>query len=241
MVLRTLASGSNGNCYLLETPEECLVLEAGIPFRDVKIALDFNVRKIVGVLITHQHADHAKYANQYVKEGIKVFMPYLGNNDYNRFFGGFQVKAFPLINREGAFQHTNTDYSECPCYGFLLHHHDMSSMIYITDCGFVRWNFKKLKIHHFLIECNYADQFLGLNAHNKDHVLSGHMELQTTKKFIEANETEAVETVTLCHLSNDNADAELFANKIQAITKGKVTIATKNAWVDLQRKDLGNE
>ena len=61
MRLRCLGSSSLGNCYLLENDRECLVLEAGLPMKEVKKALDFDISKIVGVLITHEHGDHAKY------------------------------------------------------------------------------------------------------------------------------------------------------------------------------------
>ena len=42
MKLRILGSSSSGNCYLLEDESECLVIEAGLPFKEVKKALDFN-------------------------------------------------------------------------------------------------------------------------------------------------------------------------------------------------------
>lgn len=55
MVLKCLGSSSAGNCYLLENNEECLVIEAGLPLKEVKKAVDFNVRKINGVVISHGH------------------------------------------------------------------------------------------------------------------------------------------------------------------------------------------
>lgn len=55
MQLKVLGSGSSGNCYLLETDTECLVLDAGVNTKEVKIALDFDVRRIKGVLVTHSH------------------------------------------------------------------------------------------------------------------------------------------------------------------------------------------
>ena len=41
MVLKVLGSGSSGNCYILESDTEALIIEAGVPFLDVKKALDF--------------------------------------------------------------------------------------------------------------------------------------------------------------------------------------------------------
>lgn len=55
MFLRVLGSGSSGNCYLLESADEVLVVEAGFPFADVKEAIDYQTSKIVGVLSSHEH------------------------------------------------------------------------------------------------------------------------------------------------------------------------------------------
>lgn len=55
MILKCIASGSGGNTYLLQNMDETLVLDAGVPFREVKIALGFNVSRISGVIVTHGH------------------------------------------------------------------------------------------------------------------------------------------------------------------------------------------
>lgn len=57
MKLSVLASGSKGNCYCLENESECLIIEAGMPFKAVKEHLTFDVLKIVGVLVSHEHFD----------------------------------------------------------------------------------------------------------------------------------------------------------------------------------------
>lgn len=46
MRLKVLGSGSSGNCYILENENEALIIEAGLPFMEVKKALDFNVMKL---------------------------------------------------------------------------------------------------------------------------------------------------------------------------------------------------
>ena len=61
MKLKVLGSNSAGNCYILENDKEALIVEAGIDFRNVKKALGFNLSKVSGAIITHQHGDHSKY------------------------------------------------------------------------------------------------------------------------------------------------------------------------------------
>ena len=55
MELKVLGSGSSGNCYILENDNEALIIEAGLPFMEVKKALNFNVMKIKAVLVSHTH------------------------------------------------------------------------------------------------------------------------------------------------------------------------------------------
>lgn len=55
MKLICCGSGSSGNTYLIKTNTETLVLDAGVPFKEVKIALGFNISQISGVVVTHEH------------------------------------------------------------------------------------------------------------------------------------------------------------------------------------------
>lgn len=61
MKIHVFASGSSGNCLLLEDRETLLLIDAGISRRRVAAALkalDFELEQICGVLITHEHSDH---------------------------------------------------------------------------------------------------------------------------------------------------------------------------------------
>lgn len=55
MNIKVIGTGSHGNTYLLNAENETLVIDAGIEFRRVKIALGFNIRQISGVVVTHEH------------------------------------------------------------------------------------------------------------------------------------------------------------------------------------------
>lgn len=57
MVLKVLKSGSSGNGYILESEEEALILDIGVKFIEYERALNFDIRKIKGGLLTHSHLD----------------------------------------------------------------------------------------------------------------------------------------------------------------------------------------
>lgn len=56
MKLKCIATGSTGNCYTL-TPDngETLILDCGIPIKEIKKGLNWDVRGIKGVIISHTH------------------------------------------------------------------------------------------------------------------------------------------------------------------------------------------
>lgn len=56
MKLTCLGSSSAGNCYLLQADSgETLIIDCGIPIKAIKKGLDWNIRRIKGVIISHTH------------------------------------------------------------------------------------------------------------------------------------------------------------------------------------------
>ena len=61
MILKTVATGSSGNCHLLIADNgEILILDCGVSIKEIKKGLGWNIKKVVGVLCTHKHLDHSK-------------------------------------------------------------------------------------------------------------------------------------------------------------------------------------
>lgn len=146
--------------------------------------------------------------------GIPVFKPY--EKYYQiKLFGGFTIKPFDLTDQDGHFKHTNADGSECLCYGFLVTHPDMGRILYITDTEFCKWRFKE--INHILISCNYQSKYITDNDAKRNHVLRGHMELETVKEFVKTNKSNALRNVILCHLSQENANAEEMVAEVKKV------------------------
>jgi phosphoribosyl 1,2-cyclic phosphodiesterase len=48
-------TGSSGNSYALRTDTETLLLDAGMPIKDIKKMCGWNVRDISGCVVTHEH------------------------------------------------------------------------------------------------------------------------------------------------------------------------------------------
>ena len=172
--------------------------------------------------------------------GINVFTPYnkgvLFDEEHEERihtkFGEFDVSAFALTDINGHFKHTNADGTECPCYGFLIRHPEMGRLLYITDAQFCKWKFKN--INHILISCNYQSKYITDDEAKRNHVLRGHMELETVKEFVKANNSNALRNVILCHLSKENANGDEMVAEVQKVASmANVDYARKGLEIEL--------
>ena len=202
-MIKCLASGSSGNSWILDDGEEILLLECGIPMKDVKIGINFQIGRVVGCAVTHSHVDHAKYITQYEGCGLQVYKPYeaVGDIGYAR-FGSFFIQSFPLVH-------------DVPCFGFLISNPKMGRILFATDTEYIRYRFRNL--NYVIVEANYANELLDDDLDDtvkRHHVLRGHMELQTTIRFLKNNVDEHTRAVVLAHLSSDNANRDDFKTKV---------------------------
>lgn len=55
MKLTIVGTGSKGNCYILSNEKESLVIEVGVSYKKILRGLNYNVKDVVGVVISHSH------------------------------------------------------------------------------------------------------------------------------------------------------------------------------------------
>lgn len=55
MKIKVIASGSKGNCYLIDDGETKLLIECGIPFKQIQIGCDFKLSSVAACLVSHEH------------------------------------------------------------------------------------------------------------------------------------------------------------------------------------------
>lgn len=248
MKLKVLGSSSKGNCYLLQNENETLIIEAGIPFKDIKIALDFNLKNIVGCLITHEHRDHSKAVKDIMKSGINVWMSEgtmlalndKKSNDFHRFpllceaFAQFKLGGFTIMPFD-----VHHDVAEP--LGFLINHKDMGTLLFATDTCYLEYRFKELT--NILIECNYSEKILLKNMANGSindstgvRIASTHMSFENCKEMIKANDNPNLKNIVLLHLSDGNSNAKEFKEQIHELTNKAVYVADKGLEIELNKE-----
>ena len=61
MIFYSIASGSSGNCYYIESDNKKILVDAGISFRRIKNALEEierDIKDLDALFISHEHTDH---------------------------------------------------------------------------------------------------------------------------------------------------------------------------------------
>jgi phosphoribosyl 1,2-cyclic phosphodiesterase len=70
----SFASGSDGNCYLVESEGTALLVECGRPYfqiKDLLLSIGIEPDEVAGIVLTHAHGDHSRSA-RYFSETHRV-------------------------------------------------------------------------------------------------------------------------------------------------------------------------
>ena len=234
MHLKCLGSSSAGNCYLLTSNSgETLIIDCGIPIKEIKKGLNWNIRNVVGCIVSHVHSDHSKSVKDFEDMSIPVCKPYEALL-MNQFLANsyFTVRTFDLTTLDGRWTHTDANGEPCPIYGFLITHKEMGRMLYVTDTNLIKWKFKG--INHILLGTNYDKDLVNVDNKSKaNHVFRGHLSIDTACEFVKSNNSNDLQNVIMCHLSSENADSDSFIEKMKKVAKNaNVDVAEPNKeWV----------
>lgn len=243
MKLTCLGSSSAGNCYLLTSNSgETLILDCGIPIKEIKKGLNWNVKDVVGAICTHKHLDHSKSVKDFETMGIRISTPHIqyakheGMHRYHTIpFGSFKAKAFDLTTVDGRWTHTDANGEPCPIFGFLITHPEMGKLLYITDTELIKWKFKD--INHILLGVNYDKDLVDTDNPKANHVFRGHLSIDTACDFVKANYSDSLQNVIMCHLSSENADRDSFIKKMKKVACGANVCVAERGLEILLRKE----
>lgn len=96
--------------------------------------------------------DHAKNAKDFLKAGIDAYSTEELSEKCKGVKGMIKEQTYHL----GAFSITPMKVEhDVPCFSFLIHHPEMGTMMFFTDC----YNMENVVqgCRYFLAECNYDD------------------------------------------------------------------------------------
>ncbi|MHB1421263.1 MAG: MBL fold metallo-hydrolase [Bacillota bacterium] len=232
MEIKVLASGSKGNCYTVDDGHTKLIMEAGIPFRELQRGVNFGLAQIAGCLCSHSHADHSKSVADVAKAGVDTYLSQ-GTIDALK-LSGHRIKPLRAMEqlRIGTWTILPFDaiHDVAEPLGFLLASTSGEKLVFATDTAYIKYRFNGLT--QIMIEVNYEDAILRSNvekgivpAELRRRLMKTHMSLETAKGFFKANDLSRVNEIYLLHLSDNNSDAARFKREIQQVTGKPVYIA----------------
>lgn len=225
MNLDVLGSSSKGNAYLLKTSDEILLIECGVHIKQIKKALNFDLRKVVGCVLTHEHSDHTKAVDEIISAGIEVFASEgtldalnIKSHRSNSMKKLEQIQIGNFIVLPFDVQHDTAE-----PFGFLIFHPEFGKLIFATDTYYIKYKFAGL--NYIAVECNYSKEILDKNVSAgklhpslKRRLLKSHFSLENVKEFLSTNDLSKVEQIMLLHLSDGNSHAANFKNEIERLT-----------------------
>lgn len=224
MIIKTLATGSAGNCYLIDDGHTQILIECGITFKNIQRATNFETSKIAACLISHSHKDHCKGVQGVLDASLDVYMSEATANEI-----GIQHNRIRLFEtkeqfRIGTFSIRTFDIKhDVENHGFLIQGDNGKRLLFASDTYYVKYVFKNL--NYLMIECNYSEAILAeQEEQGKIHpalarrIRASHFSLENVLEFLKANDLSKVQEIHLLHLSNSNSDEELFKKEIQKVT-----------------------
>lgn len=243
----SLSSGSSGNCYYLGTDEHAILIDAGIPVKQIKgylkdVGIQFE--KIMAVFVTHDHADHIKalgnlgercaipvYATRGTHEGI--------NNNYcmtEKLSSSVRYieKEVPLKFHDFVITPFEVPHDGTDNVGYRIEV-DGKVFCFVTDLGHITETVSKyiLQAKYLIMEANYDEDMLRMGKYPqflKERITSpkGHLSNKTTAKFLARNIHPGLKNIWLCHLSGENNHPEIAYKTVEYELRGVGVIPGKD-------------
>jgi phosphoribosyl 1,2-cyclic phosphodiesterase len=241
MILKVLGSSSKGNCYLLETATEILIIEAGIKWKDLKQGLNHELEKVIGVLLTHCHSDHSKAFKDLLENGIDVFASAGTINalDIDQIYSPTIIKHGDVF-KVGSFTILSftTYHDAAEPLGFLINHPQSGDILFFTDTVEMPYKFEGCK--HLLVECNYdAGRLLEKTAAGKlpysvySRIVQSHFSFEKLKHWLRLQDMDSVENIVLLHSSAENSNVDKYVAELQKLYGKPVFEAKKGMIINL--------
>lgn len=227
MKVKTIASGSKGNCTIVLCEDTNLIIDMGISYLTLKRSLEedsLSFDHFTAILITHCHNDHIKGLSSLLKHtNLEVYIPEEMYDSLKEVLPRakchFIDDLFYINNVKIELIHTSHDapYS----VGFIIEHEE-KSLAYVTDTGYINRKYlaKMTEKDIYIIESNHDEVMLMDGPYPrflKERVISdkGHLSNKTTAKYLKKIIGKNTKTIILAHLSEKNNTEELALETIR--------------------------
>jgi ribonuclease BN (tRNA processing enzyme) len=229
LTLKVIGTGSLGNMYLLDYESEKLLIELGMPYKDLLLNID-DINSIVGGVCSHlEHFDHNndKTHNELKKVGIKILSHNNTKIGKRYKLGSFEIIPLPAIHNV-----------ECRAYLIRV---GGDTVLFATDTRLLP-KVNNVKIDYFIVEVNYIERIreqavLSDNESNGLHlngIYQNHHSLESAVEYFESLPYKPKKIVTI-HRSNSGlfSETETIA-ELSRFAKETVSVAENGETYELE-------
>jgi phosphoribosyl 1,2-cyclic phosphodiesterase len=242
LFVASLNSGSNGNCYYIGDMESAVLIDCGLSCRETERRmkrLGLSMKKVKGIFITHEHADHI-FGLQTISKRYRIpvylssktrrsFNPRISEDLIHHFeehqpiqCGEISIVPFPKL-------HDAAD-----PYSVVVQNESVKVGVF-TDIGSVSEhviNYFK-QCHAVFLESNYDEEMLRNGTYPwvlKERIRSdaGHLSNEQALKLFRDHRPEFMTHLFLSHLSQHNNSPRLVKNLFETVADGvRIIIAPR--------------
>ncbi len=255
----SFGSGSSGNCAFLGNENGGVLIDAGVDpehvYRDLE-ANGIRLSKVKGILLTHDHADHIRYAYKIVRENkhMRIYCTprlmggLLRHHNVSNRIKDYQVSIFkeiPFFLAGMKITAFDTSHDAIDNMGFIFEAGGKNFVV-ATDMGIITERAKHYMCHanYLMIESNYDRKMLDTGRYPeylKARVRSekGHLDNKMAAEFVAQHHHPGLKWVFLCHLSNDNNTPEIALENMRKMLEENNLSVGDGSFAALEReKDI---
>lgn len=235
-VFRTFASGSSGNAALLSRGDVHLLIDMGVSCRQLCGALasvQLSPERLSGILITHEHGDHIKGLETYVKRyQAPIFCTQPVSRALYRRIAGIGPLLCPLEygervlfgEIEAEILPTSHDCAGSAAWSFTT---PEGRVGYLTDSGYIveETGARLLGAELLVLESNHDVEMLRAGRYPyplKRRILGpqGHLSNDDAAAYAARSVRAGTRTVVLAHLSEENNTPQTALGAVGAALEG---------------------
>ena len=226
MDIKVLASSSLGNAYIVSDGTTSILLDAGIPYKELQVKSDFKINEVAACFISHEHGDHAKAVKDLLKGAIDVYalpetLSALGVSDHHR---AKAVMVGTSIDINTLKIMPITMFHDCPCVGYMVYSENTKeTLFFATDTYKITVN--PQGVDYLILEINYQKEIVNnlvnegiMEASIRARLLFSHYELSKALKWLKRIDKSRLKRIYVAHLSNGHSHAEAIKRSVIAET-----------------------
>ena len=232
MDIKALASSSLGNAYIVSDGANSILLDAGMPYKELQAKSDFKVNEVAACFITHEHGDHSKAIKDLLKSAIDVYalpetLSALKVTEHHRAHNVEPLKSITINTFEVM---PITMYHDCPCVGYMVYSTATKERLFFaTDTYKITVN--PQGVDYLILEINYQKEIVNnlvndgkMEASIRARLLFSHYELSKALNWLKRIDKSRLKRIYVAHLSNGHSNAEQIKNAVIAETGIPTTI-----------------